>query len=210
MPWLPIETTSTPPEVRKRDEVLAHVVGIGCCDRDAADGEVAKRVHECDRGRRRRDARRGRDRRHLIPGAVGAEYEAARRARPHHRVRLFIGEPGGAFFEPLVAAQVEQGVDMMRVLADRGDHHWQPHRAVDSGLERRESRPRRCARDREGRPSPWLFLSPHVRALSPWLIDTGIGRLSTMLTRGTYDVRRLAIQLREEIRGASYTWHDWP
>jgi hypothetical protein len=31
-----------------------------------------------------------------------------------------------------------------------------------------------------------------------------------MLTRGTYDVRRLAIQLREEIRGASYTWHDWP
>src|SRR5262245_40141614 len=38
--------------------------------------------------------------------------------------------------------------------------------------------------------------------MSPWLIVTHIGRLSTMLTRAAYDVRQLATELRTEIRGS--------
>src|SRR4051812_12096554 len=38
--------------------------------------------------------------------------------------------------------------------------------------------------------------------MSPWLIVTHIGRLSTMLTRAVYDVRRLATELRTQVRGS--------
>src|SRR4051794_30997409 len=37
--------------------------------------------------------------------------------------------------------------------------------------------------------------------MSPWLIVTHIGRLSTMLSRAAYDVRRLASELRTQVRG---------
>src|SRR5689334_3854851 len=38
--------------------------------------------------------------------------------------------------------------------------------------------------------------------MSPWLIVTQIGRLSTMLTRAEYDVRRVATELRKQVRGS--------
>ena len=38
--------------------------------------------------------------------------------------------------------------------------------------------------------------------LSPWLLVIEIGRLSTMITAASYDVRRLARSLQAEVRGS--------
>ena len=172
-----------------------HVFGVGRGDRDAADAEVSKRVDERYRGRRRRNSPpRSRPRTHLVAGALGAEHEAARGARPHHRVRLFIREPGGAFGEPLVAAEVEQGV--YRCASS-------PTEVITTGSRTAPSI-RRLERGKvvlgavTGIEEAYRHHAP-----SPWLIDTEIGRLSTMLTRGAYEVRRLASELRTEIRGTT-------
>jgi hypothetical protein len=97
---------------------------------------VPYRVDEGDGGRRRRDAGRSGDAGGLFSGALGAEHEAAGRARPHHRIGFLVGELCGTVGEPLRPPEVEQGVDPVRILTDRGDHDGEPDGAADAGLQR--------------------------------------------------------------------------
>ena len=83
-------------------------------------------------------------------GALPAEHERARRAGPHHRVRAAPRQGAGPFGEPLVAAEVEQRVDAVRVLADRGDGRRAGAGRCPSAPRAPGSRPRRWARGRAG------------------------------------------------------------
>jgi hypothetical protein len=61
-------------------------------------------------------------------GTLPAEHEAARRAGPHQAVQPVLGRQGaGALDQPLVAAEVEERVDPVRVLADGGVHQREGH-----------------------------------------------------------------------------------
>ena len=97
--------------------------------------------------------------------------------------------------KPFVAAEVEQGVDAVHVFADRGDRHRQACTAPST-------RASSAGKSSSGAVAG-IEEAHRWHAHLPWIMVTEIGRLSTMLSRASYDASRLGGALRSEIRGSA-------
>src|SRR5690625_577299 len=119
------------------DEVRCDVLRVRGRDGDAAQTEVAYRIDERERRRGDRYAQLGGDAVDLFAGAVPADYEAARRRRPQDRNGPVVAQGTGPRGETRPAAEIEQGIDPMGVLADRCVYERQPDCTVETLLQRR-------------------------------------------------------------------------